>query len=93
MMSPGIKRLFDLLDRKDELLVAMTKRAEAAEAREPDWIAMNGDHADYLRVQRSGPDWLVWDTFGQKAGQAICIGSDPDFALAVEAACRFLEKD
>ena len=74
-------------------LVAMTKRAEAAEAREPDWIAMNGDHADYLRVQRSGPDWLVWDTFGQKAGQAICIGSDPDFALAVEAACRFLEKD
>ena len=33
MMSPETKRLFDFLERKDDLLDAMTKRAEAAEAR------------------------------------------------------------
>ncbi len=58
-----------------------------------DWSAMNGNHADYLRVQRSGPNWEVWDTYGQKAGQAVCIGSDPIFAYAVKIACSFLEKD
>ena len=54
MMSPGIKRLFDLLDRKDELLVAMTKRAEAAEALAKS-SAVLSLHAEVIRnAQQTG---------------------------------------